>query len=68
MKIAFLMWRGWLLSTWRALPLLLLCMARFFSLAGRILDNRTAHMKEETLEDRLWAKVNCGRRVKMEEQ
>ena len=41
---------------------------RFFSLAGRILDNRTAHTKEETLEDRLWAKVNRGRRVKMEEQ
>ena len=41
---------------------------RFFSLAGRILDKRTAHMKEETLEDRLWAKVNRGGRVKMEEQ
>ena len=43
-------------------------MERFFSLAGRILDKRTAHMKEETLEDRLWAKVNRGGRVKMEEQ
>ena len=39
---------------------------RFFSLAGRILDKCTAHMKEETLEDRLWAKLNRGRRVKME--
>ena len=39
---------------------------RFISLAGRILDKCTAHMKEETLEDRLWAKLNRGRRVKME--
>ena len=36
---------------------------RFFSLAGRILDKRTAGMKESTLEDRMWAKVNRGRRV-----
>ena len=36
---------------------------RFFSLAGPILDKRTAGMKESTLEDRMWAKVNRGRRV-----
>ena len=36
---------------------------RFFSLAGRLLDKRSAAMKESTLEDRMWAKLNRGRRV-----
>ncbi len=37
---------------------------RFFSLAGRLLDKRTAAMKESTLEDRMWTKLNRGRRVR----
>jgi hypothetical protein len=37
---------------------------RFFSLAGTLFDKSTANMKETTLEDRMWAKINRGHRVK----
>ena len=38
---------------------------RFFSLAGRLLDKTTPNMKETTLEDRMWAKINRGKRATM---
>ena len=36
---------------------------RFFSLAGRLLDKTTANLMETTLEDRMWAKINRGKRA-----
>ena len=38
-------------------------MERFFSLklAVRLLDKTTANLMKTTLEDRMWAKINCNR-------